>query len=210
MLYCFNNLSTKTEDADMRYTLLFCLLTALIAPSAAREEVTYDPGEGEETTTQATPAAEGNFHEPGAISAGLMLGYMTWPVNSPYGHDGGGFLVGVSGAYYFAENLAAKLGLDFGLGEYTTLIHVDLGAQYNIPLSETFTAFLGAGIALDMGSWKAFSDNDSDGKLTQVGFNINGGIEFFPINFLALRPTTFFDFAGSVQWGIGLGVNYYF
>ena len=208
----------------MRYMPLFCLLTALIAPSAAREEVTYDPGEGEETTTPATPAVEGNFHKPGAISAGLIPGYMTWPVNSPYGHDGGGFLVGVSGAYYFAENLAAKLGLDFGLGGYTTLIHVDLGAQYNIPLSETFTAFLGAGLALDMGSWKAFDFNDHgdddpkeqtdpvyhDGDKTNVGFNVNGGIEFFVMDFLSLRPTTFFDFAGSVQWGIGLGVNYYF
>ncbi|HUT99518.1 MAG TPA: hypothetical protein VM054_10655 [bacterium] len=207
----------------MRYMLLFCLLTALLAPSAAREEVTYDPGDGEETTTPTTPDAEGNFHKPGAISAGLMLGYMTWPVNG-YGHDGGGFLVGVSGAYYFAENLAAKLGLDFGLGEYTNMIHVDLGAQYNIPLSEMFTAFLGAGIALDMGSWKAFDyadrgDDDPednadpvyhDGDKTNVGFNINGGIEVFVMDFLALRPTTFFDFAGSVHWAIGLGVNYYF
>ncbi|OGD72428.1 MAG: hypothetical protein A2Y64_04995 [Candidatus Coatesbacteria bacterium RBG_13_66_14] len=207
----------------MRYMLLFCLLTALAAPSAAREEVTYDPGDGEETITPATPAAEGNFHKPGAVSAGLILGYMTWPVNS-YGHDGGGFLAGVSGAYYFVENLAAKLGLGFGFGEYTTIIHVDLGAQYNIPVSEMFTAFLGAGLALDMGSWKAFdyadrgeddpeSENDpvySDGDKTNVGFNVNGGIEFFLMDFLALQPTTFFDFAGSVHWGIGLGVSYYF
>ncbi|MCX7022924.1 MAG: hypothetical protein NTW26_11770 [bacterium] len=208
----------------MRYILLFCLLTALIAPSAARDEVTYDPGAGEETITPATPAAQGNFHIPGAVSAGLTLGYMTWPVNSPYGHDGGGFLVGVSGAYYFVENLAAKLGLGFGLGEYTTLIHVDLGAQYNIPVSETFTAFLGAGLALDMGSWNAFAYADRgqddpeeqtdpvyhNGDKTNIGFNVNGGIEFFVIDFLSLRPTTFFDFAGSVHWAIGLGVNYYF
>jgi len=211
----------------MRYILFFCLLTALLAPGAAREEVTYDPGDGGETTTPTTPttpAAQGNFHTPGAISAGLTLGYMTWPMNSPYGHDGGGFMVGVSGAYYFVENLAAKLNLGFGLGEYTTMIHVDLGAQYNIPLSETFTGFIGAGLALDMGSWTAFDFADRtqddpqeqtdpvyhDGDKTNVGFNVNGGIEFFVTNFLALRPTTFFDFAGSVHWAIGLGVNYYF
>jgi opacity protein-like surface antigen len=207
----------------MRYILFLCLLTALVIPGAAREEVTYEPDDGGGTTTPETPAAEGNFHIPGAISAGLTLGYMTWPVDS-YGHDGGGFMVGLSGSYYFVENLAAKLGLGFGLGEYTTMIHVDLGAQYNIPLSEMFTAFLGAGLALDMGSWKAFAFADHteddprdqsdhiyhDGDKTNVGFNVNGGIEFFVMDSLALRPMTFFDFAGSVHWGVGLTVSYYF
>jgi opacity protein-like surface antigen len=208
----------------MRYILLLGILAALISPCTAQEEVTYDPGDGEEEGETTPPTTGVNFHEPGAVTAGLTLGYLTWPVNGPYGHDGGGFMVGLSGAYYFVENLAAKLSLGFGLGEYTTMIHLDLGAQYNIPLSKTFTGFVGAGLALDMGSWKAFdyADRDeddpeeqndpiySDGDKTQVGFNINGGIEFFVIEGLSLRPTTFFDFAGSVQWAIALGVNYYF
>ncbi len=221
----------------MRITLILILTLVLLGAVLAREEVTYDPDggddpggvtydpEGTDEEEETTPTTTGkNLHEPGVITAGLTLGFMTWPENAPYGHDGGGFMVGVSGAYYFMENLAAKLGLGFGLGEYTTMIHVDLGAQYNIPLSEMFTAFVGAGLALDMGSWKEFDFNDrddddpedrndpvyDDGDKTQVGFNINGGIEFFVMDGLSLRPTMFFDFAGSVQWAIGLGVSYYF
>jgi len=207
----------------MRITLILILPLVLLGAVLAQDEVTYDP-EGTEEEEETTPTTTGkNVHEPGAISAGLTLGYMTWPVNSPYGHDGGGFLVGLSGAYYFMENLAAALDLGFGFGEYTTMIHVDLGAQYNIPISEMFTAFAGAGVALDMGSWKAFDYNDrddddpesqddpvyDDGDKTQVGFNVNWGIEFFVMEGLSLRPTMFFDFAGSVQWAIGLGASYY-
>ena len=92
-------------------------------------------------------------------------------------------------------------------------------------LPRAVTALLvGAGLALDMGSWKAFdyaerdeddpeNENDpvySDGDKTNVGFNVNGGVEFFVMDALALRPTTFFDFAGSVHWAIGLSLHYYF
>ncbi|MBD3373246.1 MAG: hypothetical protein GF403_11095 [Candidatus Coatesbacteria bacterium] len=211
----------------MILVVVFGLLAALPALAEDPDEATYDPGDDNEYgETDPTPQVM-NHHRAGAFSGGLFLGYMTWPRQDedgdPYGNDAGGILVGLRGQYYFVDNLAAFANIDFSFGEYTMMTRVALGAQYNIPISTDFTAFVGAGLALDMGSWDEFpyedrEDDDPDnrnaefyqsGDRTNVGFNATGGIEFFLTEDISLRPAVGLDFAGSLHLVFGLGASYY-
>ena len=143
----------------MRFKPAAILLALLLVFGAAWaediEEETYDPGDENEYGEGGDEGDDGesdgpvadNPHQTGAFSGGLYLGGMTWPRQDddgdPYGNDAGGFLVGLRGQYYFIDNLAAFANLDFAFGDYTSMIRLVLGAQYNIPLSNEFTAFIG-------------------------------------------------------------------
>jgi opacity protein-like surface antigen len=223
----------------MRFKPAAILLALLLVFGAAWaediEEETYDPGdeneygedEGETESDETGDPTARNHHKSGAFSGGLYLGGMTWPRQDddgdPYGNDAGGFLVGLRGQYYFIDNLAAFANLDFAFGDYTSMIRLVLGAQYNIPLSTQFTAFIGAGLAFDIASWDAFPYDDrepedpedrnsafyDEGSRTNVGFNATGGVEFFVTPDISLRPAVGLDLSGSLHMVYGLGVSYY-
>jgi len=206
-----------------RIIVLLAILT-LVALAAAYEEETYDPDEGDGEPVEDYTPADTNKHVEGAMSGGLHLGALAWPRTDEYGYDASGFDVGLRFNYYFLDNLGGVANLDFAFGEYTTLVRILLGAEYNIPISTQFTAFINAGIAIELGSWTAYSyaDRDliddpeneshriySEGGNSNVGANITGGIEFFINDQISLRPAVGFDFAGSLHTIYGLGVSYY-
>lgn len=202
-----------------RFIVLLAVL-ALVALAAAYEEETYDPPTDDGEPVDYAPSGT-NKHIEGAMSGGLHLGALAWPKTNEYGYDSSGFDVGLRFNYYFLDNLGGVANLDFAFGEYTTLVRIMLGAEYNIPISTQFTAFINAGIAIELASWNAYpysGDTDepaqnhriySDGSNSNVGANVTGGIEFFINDQISIRPAVGFDFAGSLHTIYGLGVSYY-
>jgi|GEM_PF-3638764 len=204
-----------------RFIVLLAVLT-LVALAAAYDEETYEPPTDDGEPAEDYTDSGTNKHTEGAMSGGLHLGALAWPKTNEYGYDSSGFDVGLRFNYYFLDNLGGVANLDFAFGEYTTLVRIMLGAEYNIPVSTQFTAFINAGIAIELGSWTAYTTDGSaddpepghrvysDGSNSNVGANVTGGIEFFINDQISLRPAVGFDFAGSLHTIYGLGVSYYF